>query len=421
MYTRSILDFCERPAKSSQPIEMRRALLIIHLVANALAIPNMLNHPTEFTQANGIIRWTPDSANLPPIEEFGGDKVCARYYRNYFIEFFKSRAYVYQRPGKVHVPEYRTPWTKYPTTKEPIIEVPVEAIMGELYEPYDGKFPSGRFACYIACQDIRKTLEWVLGARLGISIAIHVRVKFYFSYACPPPMIARRTKKQSWREQETQEEFEDALRVLKSFGKRADFSNMVQYELIRDGQTGGITGCECYLPTDEEREAAFKELLFLRKSKRPKETQSVARAIASKRRTTTRQAWQKVRRKANGEGTSVAAERQNEEQEEFDDGFLENILLENEITAGLSDHRVEQFELEQLDSSDFSQITCYDFDFPEFEVGMPNVGQDRAAVSDDTAFLQASLLEFTNFTDDFDSWFAASDPGSSSGHGKRGI
>ena len=317
-----------------------------------------------------------------------GDQVCAQYYAKYFRDFAGERAYFFRNTKRRRgdIPQYHYPYTKYPTTIPPIIEYPVEAIMGEIYEPTVGDtlYLSGNFGCYVGCQDIRKTFEWVLGAK--ISKTIHMRVKIFFGFECAPNMIARLTYRQSWREAETVAEVQEALKLLKDLGKRVDFSVFNYYNLLLKGESGIIVGCECVAPTEEERIAATAMLRIIRQAKYSGLAQSRAGEM-SKRKTR--------RTRTSQDAAETADAGPSDRGNTIDDTILDDFELYHprESEAGASGaEQFDEIQLEELDSIEH-QVRCDDYEHPETDVE-PAVQTTGDTHADSPAVLLATLSEF---------------------------
>ena len=164
-------------------------------------------------------------------------------------------------------------FTRYPSIAQEFMTVPVESILGEPFGPRSVTWRKGKWGCYFGCQDLRKTIEWVLALEVELSgiRKVHVRARWTFALLCPPGMISREVSKRSMREFETGEELEAAFTLHKKLTWRAEkateWDNLTLY-----GLTGIIKGCECFVPTKEERDEALVNI-----SKRSKPTTSLTR------------------------------------------------------------------------------------------------------------------------------------------------
>ena len=407
------------------------------------SIPYNLPHPPGFELKSLKIKV------MARVIDQRGDAVCANYYRAYFEGYEKKRAAILLEKRKVRKfkPYYRT-YTIYPTKD---IEVPVEAVMGEIYYPQDQENRSYRGApgCYIGCQDIRKSMEWVIAARLAG--AMHVRLKYFFAFQCDDTQIARLTFRESWREFETQAETDEAFAALRDGGRRVDLTKMINHELLMKGKPGEITGCECYTPTPEEREKAYYESVRVRGRTRNKEvTRSVAR-VMSRKKTRYRGSWHARATNAagiSGAGTSEQPSNHDDDHEsdpdadeepeppinadetdsEIDELFRipEEEESDSEIDelfripddAELSEHeRLDEIGAHAVNSESTVQMNCYDFDYPEVGFGTLPAHQEplpnRDTVREGASMLQAALL--TYISSDTESSGSSSSSSSKSG------
>ena len=355
---------------------------------------NIKPHPTGFSTRTGKIHL--DDNRL--IEgDLTGDKVCAKYYEDALAKIAKVRAKAFAGQkgfrGK-WIPEFATPYTLYPSLASWFIKVPVEAVLGEPYMPQtDGGRLAAVPGCYIGCQDIRKTLEWVMAAKLGQKITWQVRLRFFFSFECPEGYFARPTKRDSWREPETEEEFNIAVALLKSFGKKADFSKFLDYDLMLKGETGEITGCECYIPTEKERYDGIRELTMNRTRGRKHKASTAREMTRKKTRQTYNRSCPENRGLSEGAGTSESNNR------EFDESILDD--FDSCFPRGTSFPEEEEFEDIQIDELEEvpGEIVCHDYNYPEFEVGTTLPADQQAApdpesVAAASALLQASLHRY---------------------------
>ena len=271
---------------------------------------------------------------------------------------------------KGFIPQYRAPYTRYPLSKRPLVEVPVEAILGEIYEVREKSIPTGISGCYVACQDLRKTIEWVISAKTAKSI--HVRVKIFFQFACPAGMIAQTTQRMSWRESEDQAHENEAVRVLEHLPKRSDVSKLKWYSLVVHGLKGEITGCQCIVPTDEERRES--QIMLAEKRQR---TDSFAWHV-SRKKTKTRPSWRGSRKKGSAVTTSV---------DPMDTMNVDDISIYD--LSDLEGYDELEMATDRPDRNN-DNVICYD---------------TRDAVNESAGQLQASL--FDHALSDFDQWFTS--------------
>ena len=341
-------------------------------------------HPPGFVTRNKKATLITDSLT---VDELQGDKVCARYFARYFEQYELRRQEAFDTAHRLKkpIPEYSLPWTKYPIGDPPEIQVPVEAVLGEIYYPMEegsGR-PSETPGCYVGCQDIRKAIEWVLAAK--ITKAIQVRLSVYFAFPCKPGMLARLTHRQSWRESDTEEESEHAIQFLNKLGPKFAMTALVPklYDLMVKGEPSQIVGCECYEATAIERLEAHVKLRS--KRVRPAEKKSSAKE-ALRKRTKTREAWQKSRPSTKAVTDTGASS--STESDDFPD-VLESLLDEEPVEAVESDMQLNH-----------GAATCYDFDYPAIDIGQ--AVQEPIVDAVTTPMLQAELFSYYA---EVDEWF----------------
>ena len=366
----------------------------------ATAIPDMIRPHTP-----GFVYKSHKIALAEPINDVAsgyGDAVCSKYYAEYFKEYDKFRWRVFNEDNvaKGHIPEYHKPYTLYPRPDLPEWPVPVEAILGEVYESIEGGKPTGVVGCYVACQDIRKTLEWILATRR--SRKLQFRVKAFFSFRCGNGMSARRTYRQSWREKETQAEIIEAFNLLRTFSISAQYNRLKprNRNMVLNGEPDVITGCECYEATEEERmidlgnilKARYREgstTLVMNAKRAP--VKHNGRQIAAEKRKASDQAESSARKSRRADpseaNTSTESDKvENEAVDEIDDTFYfteDGIFLDEEV-------------LDPQDDLNASRSMCHDYEYPTFEVGQAEPAPE--VVDYATGLLRASLA-FADFDD----------------------
>ena len=359
------------------------------------SLPNTIKpHPAGFVYKNNKIKLSE-----PSLETLTGDQVCAKYYKEYFEVYNILRADVYAEQNPRKSPEFQLPYMIYPGeySPRPHIDVPVEAVLGEVYEPTDGRKRTGQYGCYVTCQDIRKTMEIMITAKLRRSI--QTRVKFLFAFDCLWGMIARPTKRESWREEETAEEFQAAIDFMKTVD-RADFTMLERYDLLLNGDKGEITGCECYIPSEEEKIVADSR----QRSKRHREQQKSAARDMIRRKTKSRPSWYRSRASASPRASVVgssagheldaapAAATASETVDSHVDGFDIYNPLDFEFTGEMTVQAHHQARADR--------VSCQEYDYPNIDVGLPASSAVTIQHMPEMALLQASLLDLT----DFDFW-----------------
>ena len=422
-------------------------MLFFHFIYVAIpisAIPlHITVYPPEFSYvANKIV------LTLPSEEHLNGDKVCAAAYRTWYQEEKVMRErkaqllLLYPDDKRYKFSKiFATPYTKYPNEAMPLIDVPVEAILGEPFGPMPLAEWRGDFwGCWLTCQDIRKTLEWILDAKLN-SDRKFVRAKYPFGYLCPEGMISRPKTRMSWRESETEDEVAAALSVLHALHPRLQLGHLNNLQLITEGQTGMITGCECFVPTKWEKAYAEKMLTVnyykgfynsvnKARHKRPApdgDMPSKARAKctrpatvepAQSSQTSAAKVPPKARLKrprpatvepAQSSQTSAASSVLAERDDEADQPDLlppQDAILPGEII--FADVNVEDIDFLRP----AEQVVCHDYEYPNLELYDQLQIAPRPLFEAEPDVLQARLMEFANM--DFWSWY---EPGHHHGSG----
>ena len=241
-------------------------------------------------------------------------------------------------------------------------DIPVEAFQGESFGPWQTGWRAGPWGCYMACQDIRTTSEWVMGYyvdRYGKfnpgQGQVQARAKWTYGFTCPEGMISETVIKQSMREPETDEEIIAAIKLLMELTQyHATFPKDMLHIY---GEIGLITTCHCIEATDEEAEEARREVM--RHKKRLRNKAQDLQLDTTKRSSRIRlQAWQYVRKPrkkartcddSSGLSTSDVAESSRAAEERMGD---------------------EQMCMEETDDIDVLGVvddfyTCYDFQYPD--------------------------------------------------------
>ena len=372
-----------------------------------------------------------------PTEEFlNGDQLCAGHFRGWWDNVkvetekqFQRYMRLNKRPvsqkrqyKKFDLGVFANPYTQYPSPDKPDIDVPVEAILGETFGPMpDAKWRRDYFGCWITCQDIRKTLEWVLNAKQQNTKSM--RARYIFGMLCPKGMVSRQTFRVSWREYETEQEIADAFAILATLGDKFQLEKYNEFELIAKGHTGVITGCECYVPTaDELADALFladvvrynghsiyaERGTLIRRLKGPNEETVRTRNESSRKRARTSE-QPNDKASSSSDPTTGPSEVQDGETTIVPE---DSILPEEEV--------FEEIRMEDLDL-EVGEVECHDYNYPTLNAVTAN-----AVLTDTTNepppevnTIQATLLNFAGFTswswDDLDF-----EPGPSSGSGKPG-
>lgn len=189
------------------------------------------------------------------------DAVCQWVTKPWWTEYKETReiARVTSKPGSVFL---REP-TQYPNEAKTTPEVPVESFMGEVFVPSDSGWHTGRWGCYFGCQDIQKTLEWVMAAVLEYDAKVvksikHVRARWTYGFECPTGMISKIVIRPTRREYDTSAEITQAITLLKDF--TADKPKPPMDNLHLYGSIGpGVAACTCEIASEIEELRAWEE------------------------------------------------------------------------------------------------------------------------------------------------------------------
>ena len=431
---------------------------VTYLILVVYAIPFQITpHTPGFGLRTGKI------VLLAPVEpNYDGDKMCAKYYGPWYRPHAILREQKYNMikegrwgRGRHTVEIYGTPYIHYPSINPARPEVPVEALYGEVFGPQMNGWRTNLWGCWLMCQDIRKSFEWVLSAKLDGKIM--VRLKMSFGYQCPEGQISRLVKRQTMREPETPEQLQEAFKLLASLKSKVQLVNQNNYRLMMGGRTGTITSCECFTPTPEERIVAEELLkenkhksiyredsIFSRKRPGPEGQTTKQRSTEYKRPRKRKpvelplnfkgkgKRTQRVRRPYNSpteqfqpdatgtsssHGSNAGEEQQREEAAEdlfdglaFEDLFSDDDQPENQYEdvefedlfpedSIFEDETVLEDEYIDLPDEDMAYevpgtTTCSDFQsYPEFDVEWPFDSPDQEAPPPEDVDVQAAVLQ----------------------------
>ena len=234
----------------------RLAVLILRMLS-VQAIP----YSNIFAPAGIVVhssKWVFDP-QLAQIEIMNGTDFCQWYYTPWWEAYKKLRleAQVEARKskGRSHWKDvYAESFTDYPTSEIPNLAAPVEAYAGEAFCPLamaGWRYES--WGCFLGCQDIRKTIEWIIAKPITRHAKKQVRARRpSFAFKCPPGYMAKETEPEfSLREDEPDNDIASALDLL----NEDRFSTTKDPESIH-GSAPIINSCECVQATPLEMHKA---------------------------------------------------------------------------------------------------------------------------------------------------------------------
>ena len=420
--------------------------LTTYLILPITAVPYANKHPDGYAIKGARIVMTRPNPTI-----LTGTQMC----QDYYSEFFKRNRVLrttFQRQNELD-PYYVRDFTHYPRNSPPdglYIGVPVEAVMGEVFASVNWGYKQGLWGCYVACQDLRKTLEWLLSARM--LRARHIRLKTTFSLLCPEGMISRTITRLSHREYETAEEIAEAMDHWKIMEKKTKLDNQMNYHLLVNGDTDAeITDCECFVPTGRERKEALDKYIDRFKPEIVKDLKRPSLATSRmpvKKKPQMRGIVHEAREDPHvmhlpaGEGTSepvrimdVSDRQRHGKEAELDinvepieepdsDAELEPESVPNteddvyrpkidfepvdvpRIILGENGEPEDTVPWDELIGSPLIDMTCQDYDDSEIDAGDEEVGStmhNNEHIQDALAMLQASV-----FANHLDSWSSSS-------------
>lgn len=393
-------------------------MLIIQLIYATIPVTAIPLYVSPYSAKFGVVAMK--MGLIKPSQDFlNGDKVCAENYKDWWNVAKKQREARYQALSKkptdlrsIYTKILATPYTKYPRELLPLVKVPVEAIIGEPFGPLPtAEWRENFWGCWITCQDIRKTLEWILDAKMNPARK-YLRAKFPIGFLCPAGMISRPTYRRSWREAETDEEIRAAFDILHSLGKKSSLKELNRQMLVTTGQIGVVTGCECFTPTKDELEVAKRELDKRRFHSLYKDSERARRRRVNPN-GEPKPRPNKRARSAPSETTQSSQVLEAEALPAERDGSAEDAIIPDDaVFPGeiiFDDVDVGALNLFRTTN----QAVCHDYEYPNIELydqlqAVSNFQQEEP----DT--IQATLLEFAGM--DFGSWFnpESNEPGSGS-------
>ena len=287
---------------------------------------------------------------------FDSDMFCQLLYTPWWIWYQHERLQRFLKPRKNLLdPEMSKDFTRYldPTTPNSHPYAPVEAFDGEVFLPTSLGWRKGFFGCDTSCQDLTKTIEWIMA--LEIEKNRQVRARAGSSFMCRPGLIAVTETAASRREPETQAEIDVAFRTLaRRIPTKTDAVSL-------HGRTGTVTKCKCVEPTS----TTFHQLDTLEKKEGLKGT--------SKRLNSRRNRMQRLREPAALPVGEPQLKRGRMGKEQYKARVGCNRPLDNQASSPEDaeediDLRIEDF---MVDDAGPSTSTCHDYHFPELPDTQP--------------------------------------------------
>lgn len=384
------------------PISSLLLRTILYAAIQTSAIPYLNRHPPGFRLYNDKIVMTTRMDDV-----LNGSALCTKYYAPWFESTIGPREERVDSNDEF----LSQPYTKYPRTAEDgtQLDAPVEAVYAEVFGAVEYGFKEGLWGCYLACQDLRKTIEWILSAR--IARLKHVRLKVTFSLLCPLGMISRTIRRPSYREHDTEKELQDALDYLRTLDKRLSLDEFVHWKMLFYGESAlEVTSCECSVPTLEERLEAV-DLYRSRHKKAAKEKQEgthsslTGRRVAAKRKRVRRrsdmQTCQTEVEEDDADATRAKIHRPDCENPSLPTGECSTEPLHNTDRSETGDLVREHEDLPERTNT--NTMTCYDYDYPELDTGPSEQHQEQATtgqIHEAANVLRAAL----DIMADFDEW-----------------
>ena len=389
--------------------------LCIHTI---YAIPRLLKLPVMFDEIDSKLVYQGSAPLL------NSDEICREYYEAWWP--------IYQRLREEAQTEYpedpllTAEFTRYSQAHIDLsqlthlnliyADVPVESFRGERFRPLDRiDYKHKKWGCYTACQDVRKTVEWILTARLTKTIQLRARVTFAF--LCLDDEMAELYTDFTRRERETLEEQQAAIQAFKeSYLPGWEYiQKLNQLEMYGD-RGPEIRKCRCIKALVPVREVE-SEMLGKRKGQRGKFVhQTLYGSKRSRRRNIP--IWDGASPRPSFTSSDGPAEGTHATNipDEVDDIDLAMSWL-NDLPIEAEDHEETLISSDPSKAEDLNDITCYDFDFPDIDTGRTLEDVDGADVYGSPR--SPNVLHAALFAD-FDTWVeSASNVASSSNLGPK--
>ena len=354
------------------------------------------------------------------------DEICREYYEAWWPIYQRLREEA--QTAYPEDPLLRADFTRYSRSRAHIdlsqlthlnliyADIPVESFRGERFRPLDRiDYKHQEWGCYTACQDVRKTVEWILTARLTKTIQLRARVTFAF--LCLDDEMAELYTDFTRRERETLEEQQAAIQAFKesSLPGWEYIQKLNQLEMYGD-RGPEIRKCRCIKALVPVREVE-SEMLGKRKGQRGKFVhQTLYGSKRSRRRNIP--IWDGASPRPSlispdgPEGTHTASNIL----DEIDDIDLAMSYL-NDLPIVAEDHEEILITSDSSEAEDLDDSTCYVFDFPDIDTGPTTTNHGDFEVNEERR--SPNVLHAALFAD-FDTWVeSASNVASSSNLGPK--
>ena len=342
---------------------------ILHAIPLSIAI-NV--QPKGFKESGEILYLT-----RPVTDGMNSDMFCQHLLHLWWTKFRATRkSKMTQEDGTTPIdPRLRQPFTDYPDS------VPVESFGAEALKPFTttGSWRTGYFACLTACQDIRTTIEWILG--ILAENKQQVRAKARLGFICERDLVAMTYDGASRREYESESATQSALASLSSLAPKL-------MDPVRiHGKTGMLKKCKCVRPTASEREVANRLAQNGPADDGVNIRTTRAKLLADRKRAQESKKSSKKSKVAEPDPAQLKSTQEAMTDEALDISF---------------DYRIESLQ----DLGLPNPSTCHDYEYPEldFEAFMMPPAVSRQYIQDPpdtdvqeaTTFLQAALVGFTD-------------------------
>ena len=175
---------------------------------------------------------------VPRPNGYDSDMFCQLMYEKWWKYYEVTRLGRYtSRRAQKYEPAFGDDFTRYPES------APVEAFLGKDLGPLKDSWHSETFACVTGCQDLRKTIEWIIA--MSIESKQHVRARLRLAFICEKGTIAvLEYGRPSKREVESQEQIDEALASLANrMPTKSDKTSL-------EGESENLTKCKCVSATD---------------------------------------------------------------------------------------------------------------------------------------------------------------------------
>ena len=181
---------------------------------------------------------------IPEIDD--SDKFCRKYYSRSWAGYPRLRRSAQEGNPELTATQldvlFVRPYTYYAPD-----DVPVESINSAPWSPHGWSTREKVYGCFLDCQDIRITIEWILAIKLDIKD--QVRVKSRFSMPCADGLVSEPWWKPSRREHDPGDV--EALELLKD-PKFHMSEQALDTDLLGD-TSAEVLGCRCVKPKKDDQ------------------------------------------------------------------------------------------------------------------------------------------------------------------------